>query len=173
MPILSTMGLKKIWIHEALSDGSMPPNGDGWLDLGDVYQDTCQLVDNDPEITDHKSETSNKRITLTGETPTNVQLSLMDPDLEQMARYFGGTITNKDQKGKRRWVRPRKLPYKEWAVWQQPEEGLLMGCPNVRIIPKFEITYSSKGICLVPMTLKYQSELIADESFSDPTVTTA
>ena len=173
MPILSTMGLKKIWIHEALSDGSMPPNGDGWLDMGDVYQDTCQLVDDDPEITEHKSETSNKRITLTGETPTNVQLSLMDPDLEQMARYFGGTITNKDQKGKRRWVRPRKLPYKEWAVWQQPEEGLLMGCPNVRIIPKFEITYSSKGICLVPMTLKYQSELIADESCSDPTVTTA
>lgn len=173
MPILSTMGLKKIWIHEALSDGSMPPNGDGWLDLGDVYQDTCRLVDDDPEITEHKSETSNKRITLTGETPTNVQLSLMDPDLEQMARYFGGTITNKDQKGKRRWVRPRKLPYKEWAVWQQPEEGLLVGCPNVRIIPKFEITYSSKGICLVPMTLKYQSELIADESFSDPTVTTA
>lgn len=171
MPILSTMGLKKIWIHDALSDGSMPPNGDGWLDLGDVYQDTCTLRDDDPEITEHKSETSSKRITLTGETPTNVELSLMDPDLEQMARYFGGTITNKDQKGNRKWVRPRKLPYKEWAVWQQPEEGLLIGCANVRIIPKFEITYSAKGICLVPMTLKYQSELMVDESFSDPTVT--
>lgn len=170
MPILSTMGLKKIWIHEAKADGSMPANGTGWLDLGDVYQETCTLKDSDPEITEHKSETSSKRITLTGETPTNVELSLMDPDLELMARYFGGTITGTT--GKRKWVRPRKLPYKEWAIWQQPEEGLLVGCANARIIPKFEITYSSKGICLVPMTIKYQSELMVDESFSDPTKTT-
>lgn len=49
----------------------------------------------------------------------------------------------------------------------------MVGCANVRIIPKFEITYSAKGICLVPMTLKYQSELMADESFNDPTKTTA
>lgn len=165
------MGLKKIWIHTANSDGSMPANGNTWLDLGDVYQDTCTLKDSDPEITEHKSETSSKRITLTGETPTNVELSLMDPDLDQMARYFGGTITG-SVKGKRKWVRPRKLPYKEWAIWQQPEEGLLIGCANARIIPKFEITYSSKGICLVPMTIKYQSELMVDESFSDPTQTT-
>lgn len=171
MPILSTMGLKKIWIHAANSDGSMPANGNTWLDLGDVYQDTCTLKDSDPEITEYKSETSSKRITLTGETPTNVELSLMDPDLDQMARYFGGTITG-TVKGNRKWVRPRKLPYKEWAVWQQPEEGLLIGCANARIIPKFEITYSSKGICLVPMTIKYQSELMVDESFSDPTETT-
>lgn len=169
MPILSTMGLKKIWIHEAKPDGSMPANGAGWLDLGDVYQDTCTLKDSDPEITEHKSETSSKRITLTGETPTEVGLSLMDPDLEQMARYFGGTITGTT--GKRKWTRPRKLPYKEWAIWQQPEEGLLVGCANARIIPKFEITYSAKGICLVPMTIKYQSELMVDESFSDPTKT--
>lgn len=169
MPILSTMGLKKIWIHEANTAGTMPANGTGWIDLGDVYQDTCTLKDSDPEITEHKSETSSKRITLTGETPTNVELSLMDPDLEQMARYFGGTITG--AAGSRKWVRPRKLPYKEWAIWQQPEEGLLVGCANARIIPKFEITYSSKGICLVPMTIKYQSELMIDESISDPTQT--
>lgn len=169
MPILSTMGLKKIWIHEASANGTMPANGTSWIDLGDVYQDTCTLKDSDPEITEHKSETSSKRITLTGETPTNVELSLMDPDLEQMARYFGGQPSG--TAGSRKWIRPRKLPYKEWAIWQQPEEGLLVGCANARIIPKFEITYSSKGICLVPMTIKYQSELIIDESISDPTQT--
>lgn len=167
MPILATMGLKKIYITPASEDGQMPAKGEAWIDLGDVYQDTCTLKDDDPEVTEHKSETSSKRITLTGETPTNVELSLMDPDLEQMVRYFGGTITG--TAGARKWVRPRKLPYKEWAIWQMPEEGLFVGCANVRIIPKFEITYSAKGICLVPMTIKYQAELQVDEGMTDPT----
>lgn len=92
MPILATMGLKKIYIAPAMTDGSMPAKGNQWLDLGDVYQDTCNLKDDSPEITEHKSETSSKVITLVGETPTNVELSLMDPDLELLARYFGGTI---------------------------------------------------------------------------------
>jgi hypothetical protein len=162
------MGLKKIYVHEASADGTMPANGEEWLDLGDVYQDTCQLTDSDPEITEHRSETSNKVITQVGETQTTVALSLMDPDLELLARYFGGTITG-EGKGKRKWVRPKKLPYKEWAIWQQPEEGIFMGCANARIIPRFEITYSKTGICLVPMTVRYQSELMADETMTDPT----
>lgn len=95
MPILATMGLKKIYIAPAMTDGSMPAKGNQWLDLGDVYQDTCNLKDDSPEITEHKSETSSKVITLVGETPTNVELSLMDPDLELLARYFGGTIAGK------------------------------------------------------------------------------
>lgn len=168
MPILATMGLKKIYIAPAMTDGSMPAKGNQWLDLGDVYQDTCNLKDDSPEITEHKSETSSKVITLVGETPTNVELSLMDPDLELLARYFGGTIAG--EKGKRTWIRPRKLEYKEWALWIQPEEGLFIGCANVRVIPTFEITYSSKGICLVPMTIKFQSNLQASEGMVAPTV---
>ena len=91
----------------------------------------------------------------------------MDPDLELLARYFGGSITGDE--GRRKWIRPRKLPYKEWAIWQQPEEGLFIGCPCARILPKFEITYSSTGICLVPMTVQYQAELFVDEGLTDPT----
>ena len=94
MPILSTMGLKKIYVAEALKDGTMPGNGEAWLDLGDVYQETCTLKDSDPETTVHKSETSSKKITMVSETDTTVELSLMGPDLELMARYFGGEIDN-------------------------------------------------------------------------------
>lgn len=169
MPILSTMGLKKIYVAEAMTDGSMPKNGASWLDLGDVYQETCTLKDSDPETTVHKSETSSKKITMVGETYTTVELSLMDPDLELLSRYFGGDVTG--ETGKRKWVRPKKLPYKEWALWIKPEEGLFVGCPTTRIIPKFEITYNSKGICLVPMTIEFQAELLMDEEMTDPTTT--
>lgn len=167
MAILATMGLKKIFIAPASEDGSMPAKGASWLDLGDVYKDTCTLKDDDPETTEHKSETSNKVITLIGETATNVELTLLDPDITQMARYFGGTVSG--EPGSRKWKRPKKLPYKEWGLWLQPEEGLFVGCANVRIIPKFEITYNSKGVCLVPMTVRFQSELEVDESMTEPT----
>jgi hypothetical protein len=161
------MGLKKIYINTADTTGAMPANGASWLDLGDVYKDTCTLTDDDIEVTTHESETSSKKINLCGEYVTTVELTLMDPDLEQLARYFGGTITG--DAGKRKWIRPRKPVYKEWATWLQPEEGLFVGCPNVCIIPKFEITYSSKGICLVPMKIKLQSELQFDEGQTAPT----
>lgn len=167
MPILATMGLKKIFIAPASEDSSMPAKGSGWLDLGDVYQETCTLKDDDPETTEYKSETSSKVITLIGETVTNIQLTLLDPDLVLLSRYFGGSVSG--EKGQRKWVRPKKLPYKEWGIWLQPEEGFFVGAANVRIIPKFEITYSSKGVCLVPITIKIQSELQFDESMTDPT----
>ena len=170
MPILSTMGLKKIYVSELKGSeaGALPAFGEGWVDLGDVYQDTCKLIDSDPEQTVHRSETSKKKITLTGEYETTVELTLMDPDLDQLAKYFGGEIAPAS-KGQRKWKRPMKLPYKEWAVLQQPEEGIFIGCANARIIPKFEITYSAKGICLVPMKIIYQSELLTDETIEDPT----
>lgn len=166
MPVLATMGLKKIWITPSTGSETMPANGAAWNDLGDVYKDTCTLKDADGTETTHESETSSKKIIQYEPGETTVELTLMDPDLEKLVKYFGGTLSGTT--GKRKWIRPRKLPYKEWAVWQQPEEGLLIGCPNARIIPKFEITYSAKGICLVPMTIKYQAETHVNEENVDP-----
>ena len=132
MPILSTMGLKKIYIAPAgTTPGEMPAKGNAWLDLGDVYKDTCQLVDDDVEQTVHESETSAKKITLMGKFVTAVNLTLMDPSLEQLSRYFGGTITGTTPK--RKWLRPLKPVYKEWAIWLMPEEGLFVGLSLIHI----------------------------------------
>ena len=166
------MGLKKIYVYQLKGSegGQMPADGELWQDLGDVYKDTCKLIDSDIETVVHKSETSKKKITCTGEYETTVELTLMDPDLDKMAAYFGGKVEpGSGGLGKRKWVRPLKPEYKEWAVWLQPEQGLFVGCANVRIIPKFEITYSTKGICLVPLKIEFQQELVFDESKKDPT----
>jgi hypothetical protein len=147
----------------------MPVFGSAYTDLGDVYQESATLKDDDPTITEHKSETSSKVIVLSEPGSTNITLSLMDPDLELLAKYFGGTITG--SAGSRKWTRPRQLPTKDWAIRILAAEGLTVQCPNVKITPKFEITYSSKGIMLVPMTIKCQDSLTFDESDADPTVT--
>ena len=63
------------------------------------------------------------------------------------------------------------MPVEILGLNDVPNAGeVFVGCANVRIIPTFEITYSSKGICLVPMTIKFQSNLQASEEMSDPTV---
>lgn len=167
MPICATMGLKKIYIAPVATSGTMPADGSSWVDLGDVYKDTCQLVDEDVEETVHESETSNKKITLFGNYVTNINLSLMDPDMDMLARLFGGSVTG--TKPNRKWLRPRKPAVKEWAVKLIPEEGFMVSCATVTIKPKFEITYSAKGICIVPLSIKLQDQLQTEETAKAPT----
>lgn len=167
MPVCATMGLKKIYVAPSATSGTMPANGSSWIDLGDVYKDTCQLVDEDVEETVHESETSSKKITVFGNYVTGVNLSLMDPDLDKLAKLFGGNISGTE--GKRKWVRPLKPAFKEWAIKLLPEEGFMVSCSVVSIKPKFEITYSAKGICLVPLTIKFNKELEVNEEAKDPT----
>ena len=174
MPVLSTMGLKKIFVTDAEtsttedSGYAIPVNGNDWKDLGDVYQDTCTLKDSDPTETVHRSETSNKKIIQIQAGDTTAELSLMDPDLELLARYFGGTIVTDTTTQKKRWVRPRKMPYKERCIKVIPEEGLLLVTRAAIIVPTFNITYSAKGICLVPMKINFIADLEMDEACVSP-----
>lgn len=162
------MGLKKVYIAPAgTTPGTMPANGSAWSDLGDVLADSCTLKDEDVEETVFESETSSRKITLTGKYKTTAELTLMDPDLDMLAKMFGGTVAGTN--GARKWTRPLQPEYKEWAVWLAPLDGLFVGCPAARIIPTFDITYSSKGICQVPLKIKFQDQLIADEGQSAPT----
>ncbi len=172
MPIAASMGLKKIFVFEKTSEmtqTTMPEaTAQGWADLGDVYKDTCTLKDEDPSETKHESETSTKKIIQTEEGDTIMELSLMDPDMSLLTKYFGGSITG--NAGARKWSRPHKLPYKEFAIMVFPEEGFCVKSACARIIPKFEITYSAKGIALVPMKITFIEPMATEEGVTQPTV---
>ena len=83
-----TIGLHKIYISPItdLSATTMPGNNTAsdthWADLGDVYENTAKLTDDDPEVTTHKSETSAKKIVLSEPGDCILELSLMDPTLQ-------------------------------------------------------------------------------------------
>lgn len=165
-----SIGLHKIFIAPITdwNNSTMPANNTSsttnWVDLGDVYQNTAKLTDDDPSITTHKSETSAKKIVLSEPGDCKLELSLMDPTLTELQRLFGGVITTVviDGQTHYKWTRPRNFQPKAFAYIGVPEDGDATTCPAVAIAPKFEITYSKTGIMLVPMTIY----LLGDVSFT-------
>lgn len=65
MPVLATMGIKalyyKKWGANDTDRSKVPTTG---MTPVDVYQDTCSFVDKDATLTEHKSETSSKKIVM-------------------------------------------------------------------------------------------------------------
>ncbi len=169
-----SIGLHKIFIAPITdwNNTTMPANNTStktdWVDLGDVYQNTAKLTDDDPSITTHKSETSAKKIVLAEPGDCKLELSLMDPTLAELQRLFGGTITNVTVGGetKQKWTRPRNFQPKAFSYIGIPEDGDATLCPAVAIAPKFEITYSKTGIMLVPMVIYLLGDVTMSPEYS-------
>lgn len=166
-----TMGLKKIYVapQDDPAATTMPANNTAsetnWVDLGDVYQDSATLTDADGTTTSHKSETSAKEIVLYKPGDTTIELQLMDPDMEQLKRYFGGEITT-GTGSKKTWTRPRNYSSKCFAIFIIPEDGNALQCPVAYIAPRFNITYNAEGIMLVDMTITLSGNVVITEDFA-------
>lgn len=169
-----TIGLHKIFVSPItdLAATTMPANNTSsdthWVDLGDVYEDTAKLTDDDPDVTVHKSETSVKKIVVSKPGDCKLELSLMDPSLTELQRLFGGEITNVTvgTDTKQKWTRPRNFQPQSFAYIGIPEDGDCTMCPVVTIVPKFEITYSKTGIMLVPMTIYLLGDVTMSPEYS-------
>ena len=146
------IGLKKIYLFPLAgwNGTSMPAantqpseNTDyaHWFDCGDVYMDSATLVDDDPEVVIHKSETSARKITVSRPGDLKMTMQLMDPTYEELVAYFGGAIVTAPS-GDRTWERPSEFQAKPFAIWIVPTEGDVLKCPVVGISSKFNITYS-------------------------------
>lgn len=169
-----TIGLNKIFVAEigSYDNETMPAKNTqtvtNWFDIGDVYQSTAKLTDDDANIVTHKSETSKKKIVLTEPGDCKLELSLMDPSLDELVRIFGGTkvAINEGSDTKYKWTRPRNYQGKAFALIAIPEDGDALLNPACIVVPKFEITYSATGIMLCPMTIYLNGEVTFSPEYS-------
>ena len=149
MPVVSTMGLKKIYICEAgTTPDTFPTYGNNWKDLGDVYQDTCSFVDKDATITEHKSETSSKKIVMKTKEGSDLVFSIMDPSKQERADFEGGTY---DAQAKT-YTEPETAEQIEMAFVIVPDAGDTLLIPCASVSAKKNTTYSKKGITLLDVT---------------------
>lgn len=143
--INSTVGVK------TLKYGTV--GGSGSKTAVDVYQDTCTFVEKDPTITEHKSETSAKKIVVKRREGFELKFSIMDPTPTELAAFCGGTAAS----GK--WTEPDDSPQINLALDVEPQEGLTLHIPDASIAAKINTTFSSTGITLLEITATPQAAI--------------
>ena len=151
MAINTTMGIKSIKYGTAGT--SMPTQ---LTAVGDVYQDSATFVENDPTITEHKSETSAKRIVIKRKEGFKLQFSIMDPTVTEIAAFCGGTATTTSGNT---WTEAEGNPQIAMAIEVVPEQGLALKMPNCSVAAKINTTYSATGITLLDVTITPQSAI--------------
>lgn len=149
MPILATMGIKalyyKVWGDNETNRTSVPTTG---MTAVDVYQDTCSFVDKDATITEHRSETSAKKIVMKTKEGSDLAFSIMDPSKQERADFEGGTYNSQAKK----YTEPDTAKQIEMALVVVPDAGDTLLIPCAAISAKKNTTYSKKGITLLEVT---------------------
>lgn len=168
MPILSTMGIKAFY-YAPISETDpkiMPTAG---FKKVDVYMDTCTFVDRDPTITVHKSETSAKKIIQKTKEGSELTLSIMDPSMDELVAFEGGTKSGSD--GTATYREPATAKDIKLAFKILPEAGLALNISCATVSAKKNTTYSSKGITLLDLTIEPNYEVEYSEDVAEPTNT--
>jgi len=148
--INATMGVKSIK-YAKITNGTP-----GTLTaVSDVYQDSATFVTKDPTVTEHKSETSNKRIVMTTKEGHDLVFSIMDPTVEELAAFLGGQA-NAQAKTYTESDTAEQIQMKFEVV---PVAGLKLTIPSSFVSAKINTTYSAKGITLLEITATTDSAI--------------
>lgn len=144
--INTTVGIKSIKYKAVGASGT-------YTAVSDVYQDSCTFVEKDPTITEHKSETSAKRIVIKRKEGFELKFSIMDPTPDEIAAFCGGSVAS----GK--WTESDSSEQISKAIEVEPQEGLILEIPNASIAAKINTTFSSTGITLLEVTATPQAAI--------------
>lgn len=148
--INATMGVKtlKYGTPNAASTAEAPQMPTGELKAVDVYQDTCTFVEKDPTVTEHKSETSSKKIIMSTKEGYDLAFSIMDPSDDDIAAFKG---FSKDSSGN--LTDSSVAEQVELAFEITPVEGKVLKISRGAVSAKINTTYSAKGITLLDVTV--------------------
>ena len=150
MSSVITLGLSQIQV------GAIEPDGDvskAFKKIGKTYENTCTIKQDNAEVTEHYEE---------GQTAPEVRkkrkkapvlkFSIMDPDVEFLQTYLGGTTTGEGDEAVWQWT--DEVENIEYSVRVIPEVGLVYTIPRGDIEAVLNADMSSKGINLVDFTVK-------------------
>ena len=144
-----TLGLSQIKTGDVAADGGM---GQSLAVDGYTYQDTAQMVTNDPTVTDFFAEEVDDPV-VSIERAGTVQFnwSLMDPTPDTLVKYCGGTASKSDQTLTENdtWTPPTSAPVIEKSVEITPQQGLKFQVPRMRIRAKLNGNFSKSALLLL------------------------
>lgn len=143
MASVATFGLSRIEVKKTSEAES------SYKTLGMTYQDSCSLVQNDPEVTDHYAEESEVPVVSVSKAGKIVlSFSVMDADVDTLVELMGGT---KDAESGA-WNAPDVDPAMELSVRVTPKSGLQIEIPRASVVAKLNGSFSRSGIFLIAVT---------------------
>ena len=154
--INATMGVKSIKFAK-ITNGTA-----GTLTaVSDVYQDSATFVTKDPTVTEHKSETSTKRIVMTTKEGHDLVFSIMDPTVAELAAFMGGQANSQANT----YTESETAEQIQMKFEVETVAGLKLTIPTANVSAKINTTYSAKGITLLEITATTTSAI----SYATPT----
>ena len=148
--INATMGVKSIKFAK-ITNGTP-----GTLTaVSDVYQDSATFVTKDPTVTEHKSETSTKRIVMTTKEGHDLVFSIMDPTVEELAAFLGGQANGTAKT----YTESETAEQIQMKFEVEPVQGLKLTVATASVSAKINTTYSAKGITLLDVTANTTSAI--------------
>lgn len=138
-----TTGTTQILVGTAATTGVMPSVA-SMTKIGEVYQNTCKITQDKPDITGHKEEgKSFDAIQVVDNKAPKLAFSLMNADAQLLADYIGGSIASG------RWGYDGTAIVANKAFSLQTARGLCFDIPNASIVATLNGDMSKKGIFLV------------------------
>lgn len=131
MTINATMGIKSIKYGAYAANGTAPQS---LTEVSDVYQDSASFVTNDATTTEHKSETTAKRIVMATKEGHKLTFSIMDPTQAEMQAFMGSDLSGGSI---------------EMKFEVTPVVGKKLTITSAMVTAKINTTYSAKGITLL------------------------
>jgi hypothetical protein len=148
MPLI-TLGLSEIQAGTAAPTGVMPADGD-LTKIGKTYQDTCKMAQAASDVTEHFEEgKAAPEVRKKKKKMPILTFSIMDPDVDLLAGYVGGTKDPTSGK----WGYNGDEVVAAKAIRVKSEQGLWVDIPNSDIEAVINADYSAKGIFLVDFTV--------------------
>ncbi len=144
MAEIRSIGLASIKLGAIAGDGGI---GTSLTVLGVTYQDTAELVREDPEITEIYSEENDEpEEVLETKGPALVRWSIMNVDPDEVVRVLGGEVTGTAPKVYNSPV--SKAPI-ELSIEIVTRSGLKIEIPRAKINAKENFQFRKKGVLLI------------------------
>jgi hypothetical protein len=145
MAEVRTLGVSKIELSDIAGDGGL---GIGFAALGKTYKDTAELMGEDPEVFEHRSEENDdpEEVVVTKGKVT-VKWSIMDSDADTLVKVLGGTATGVAPN--KIWNDAASAPNIEKSIKITPKSGKVINIVRAKIVAKVNYKIARNGIFLV------------------------
>lgn len=139
------IGLEYIKIGAIEGDGSMSTS---LAALGVTYQDTAELVQDDPDTTEiYSEENTDPEEEMVEVGAKKMNWSIMNYDPDEMVKVLGGTATGTEPN--KTWNAPTTAVAIEKSIEFKTTNGMITQIPRAKITAKLNWQMRKKGVALI------------------------